>query len=184
MNVNIQIIMFISHFLSFTSESFILFNLGKIMEHCHKNVFTIEDCFAYNFKRKYNTDFYCSICNKIENNNAEEIIYKPPLILVLILDRGHGKQFAGIVKFEKELDIKNYMDDDSENNQYNTKYNLIGVCTHSGTSSSSGHYTACCLTDNNEYYYFSDTYVRKANEEDLYKDEPYLLFYRRKINDN
>ena len=169
---------------SFTSESFILFNLGKIMEHCHKNVFTIEDCFAYNFKRKYNTDFYCSNCNKIENNNAEEIIYKPPLILVLILDRGHGKQFAGIVKFEKELDIKNYMDDDSENNQYNTKYNLIGVCTHSGTSSSSGHYTACCLTDNNEYYYFSDTYVRKANEEDLYKDDPYLLFYRRKRNDN
>ena len=76
------------------------------------------------------------------------------------------------------------MDDDSENNQYNTKYNLIGVCTHSGTSSSSGHYTARCLTDNNKYYYFSDINVREIDEEDLYEDEPYLLFYRRKRNDN
>ena len=70
--------------------------------------------------------------------------------------------------------------ENSENNHNNTEYELIGVCTHSGPSSSSGHYTACCLTDNNEYYYFSDTHVRKANEDDLYKDEPYLLFYRRK----
>ena len=169
---------------SFTSESFILFNLEKIKEYYQKYEFTIEECFAYNFKRKYATDFFCSNCNEIENNNAEEIIYNPPQILVLILDRGHGKQFIGKVKFEKDLDIKNYTDDDFENNQNNTKYNIIGVCTHYGTSSSSGHYTACCLTDNNEYYYFSDTYVRKINENSLNDDDPYLLFYRRKENNN
>ena len=167
---------------SFSSESFILFNLEKIFYHYHKNVFTIEECFAYNFKRNYKTDFFCGRYNKIENDNAEEIIYEPPKILVLILDSRHGKQFIGMVDFKKDLDIRNYMD--SENNQCNTKYKLIGVCTHSDTSSSSDHYTARCLSDNNKYYYFSDTNVREIDEEDLYEDEPYLLFYKRKDIDN
>ena len=68
-----------------------MFNLEKIKEYYNKNDFTIEECFAYIFKREYITDFYCGRCYRIEKNNAEEIIYEPPKILVLILDRGHGK---------------------------------------------------------------------------------------------
>ena len=60
-----------------------------------------------------------------------------------------------------------------------SKYELISVSTHSGTSSSSGHYTACCLIDNGDYYYFSDTYVQKVDKNKIYENEPYLLFYRR-----
>jgi uncharacterized UBP type Zn finger protein len=167
---------------SFGTESFILINLEKLLYFYHKNVFTIEMCLAYNFTREYNTEFFCSNCKKIEKNCAKEFIYEPPKILVLILDRGHGKKFIGLVKFEKELDIKYYID--SQNNQYNTKYDLIGIINHLGKSSSSGHYTACCLTDNEKYYYFSDINVTQVNEPYFEDHEPYLLFYRRKDNNN
>ena len=162
---------------SFSSESFILFNLEKIKEYCNKDILSIEECLNYNFKRKNNnTSFYCSQCNGIEINVSKEKIYKPPKILVLILDRGHGKTFKGEVNFKTNLDLYNYLD---EKDKYYTEYNLIGVSTHSGTSSSSGHYTACCLTDNGEYYYFSDTHVEPINENVIYENEPYLLFYKR-----
>ena len=53
------------------------------------------------------------------------------------------------------------------------------MSSHRETSSSSGHYTASCLADNHKYYYFSDTNVYEINEENLIRDEPYLLFYLR-----
>ena len=162
----------------FNTDSFILFELEKISNFYDNKILSLDDCFEYNFNRTYKTSFYCSVCKKTENNNARDLIYQPPEILVLILDRGKGKKFKGKVSFEIDLDIKDYMDKEGYN--LNSKYKLIGVSTHSGTSSSSGHYTACCLTDNGQYYYFSDTYVNYVDINKLNKDEPYLLFYKQK----
>ena len=162
---------------SFSSESFISFNLEKASNHFRNNYVTIENCFEYNYDRTYTTSFHCSKCNKTENNSANDIIYIPPEILVIVLDRGKGKSFKGNVLIDINLDLKCFID--HEKVQNNTKYKLIGVSTHSGTSSSSGHYTACCLTDNGKYYYFSDTYVHEINESKLFENEPYLLFYKR-----
>ena len=162
---------------SFSTETFILFNLEKISNYYQNNKLTIDDCFEYNYKRRYETSFYCTNCKKTENNITEDIIYRPPKILVIILDRGKGKSFKGKVIFEEKLDLKDFIDE--QNYEYSSKYKLISVSTHSGTSSSSGHYTACCLTDNGDYYYFSDTYVHKVDKNKIYENEPYLLFYRR-----
>ena len=163
---------------SFSTDAFILFNLEKISKYWQNNQLKIEDCFEYNYNRRYDTSFYCSKCDKTEMNTAFDTIYKPPKILVVILDRGKGKSFKGNVTFDFDLDLKNFIDE--ENYQASSKYTLISVSTHSGTSSSSGHYTACCLTDNDKYYYFSDTYVQPVhNKNKIFENEPYLLFYRR-----
>ena len=163
---------------SFSTDAFILFNLEKISKYWQNNQLKIEDCFEYNYNRRYDTSFYCSKCDKTEMNTAFDTIYRPPKILVVILDRGKGKSFKGNVTFDFDLDLKNFIDE--ENYQASSKYTLISVSTHSGTSSSSGHYTACCLTDNDKYYYFSDTYVQAVhNKNQIFENEPYLLFYRR-----
>ena len=96
--------------------------------------------------------------------------------MLIILDRGHGKTFKGEIEINEYLDIKNIIDE--EKYQYSCLYKLICVSTHSGESSSSGHYTACCLADNNKYYHFNDTYVHEIDENNLFNDEPYLLFYK------
>ena len=172
---------------SFSTETFILFNLEKISKYYGKNQFTIEDCFEYNYNRSYETSFHCSLCQKIERNISEDKIYIPPKILVIILDRGKGKSFNGNVSFDNELNLKKYLDiekENNKNNKYNSKYKLISVITHSGTSSSSGHYTACCLTDNGKYYYFNDQNADEIDNLLNYNGDPYILFYRGENENN
>ena len=166
---------------SFQTESFILFDLEKIKNYFGKNDLSLDLCFEYYYRKQSNSSFYCNKCKKTHKGEAYEKMYRPPKILIVILDRGHGKTFKGEVKINKNLELKTIIDED--NYEYSSLYKLICVSTHSGSSSSSGHYTACCLTDNNKYYYFSDTYVKEINEENIIKDEPYLLFYQQ-IEDN
>ena len=161
---------------SFQTESFILFDLTKIQHHFFEENLSFELLFSYYIRRQEKSSFYCDFCKETHIGEAYEKIYRPPKILVIILDRGHGKTFKGNVEIKKVIDLKPFIFE--ENYKYNTIYELICVSSHRGTSSSSGHYTACCKTDNNKYYYFSDTYVKEINEENLIQDEPYLLFYR------
>ena len=170
-------------FYSIQNESFMIFDLKNIYKN-EKNL-TIDACFKHFIKQK-KTSYYCQGCKEVHEMESTEKIYKPPKILVIILDRGHGKTFTEKFVFNSEiLDLKDYIDE--KKNKYESLYHLIGVSTHSGSSSSSGHYTACCLADNKKYYYFSDTFVKeidiKKNEE-FYKDEPYILFYERIENNN
>ena len=164
---------------SFSTDAFILFNLEKISNFWQNNQLKLEDCFEYNFNRRYNTAFFCSKCDATETNTTEDKIYRPPKILVIILDRGKGKSFKGKVSFGIDLDLNDFIDEENYRKKYSSKYKLISVSTHSGTSSSSGHYTACCKIDNGKYYYFSDTYVHEVDKSKLFENEPYLLFYKR-----
>ena len=161
---------------SFQTESFIIFELEKIQNYFKTNKFSLKQCFEYYSRKKENSSFYCHSCKKTHNGNEYQKIYRPPKILVLILDRGHGKSFRGTVDISKEIELKDIIDE--ENYIYNTTYNLICISTREGESSSKEHYTSCCLNENNKFYYFSDTYVKEINDNNLYHDEPYLLFYR------
>ena len=78
---------------SFSTDAFISFNLEKISNFWQNNQLKLEDCFEYNFNRRYNTAFFCSKCDATETNITEDKIYRPPKILVIILDRGKGKSF-------------------------------------------------------------------------------------------
>ena len=161
---------------AFQSDSFILFELEKIKQYFKTKKLSLESCFKYYSREQLGFEFYCSECQKVHEGNAYEKIYRPPKILVVVLDRGFGKTFRGDVKIDKYLDLKHKIDE--EKYEYSCLYKLICVSTHSGTSSSSGHYTACCLTDNNKYYYFSDTYAQEIDEKEITQNEPYLLFYQ------
>ena len=164
----------------FNVESFISFNLEEISKYYQNNSFSLEDCFEYNYNRSYKDSIFCGKCKVIEEEvNSNNIIFIPPKILVLILDRGKGKTFKGNVTFKNDLDLTELIDQKENEYKFSNKYKLIGVCTHEGSSSASGHYTACCLTDNGKFYYFSDSYVREAKEYDIYNNDPCLLFYKR-----
>ena len=169
---------------SFNIESNILFDLQNIKKYYNKENLTLDLCFEYYTRELQNNSFLCYICKDKQTNKSKNYIYRPPEILTIILDRGKGKLFRGRVELKKEIDLTKYIDKDF-NNKF--LYKLICISTHSGESSSSGHYTACCLNEKEEYYYFSDTYLKKIEDEkEIFKNEPYLLFYKKienKIND-
>ena len=164
---------------SFQTETFIIFDLDKIKKYFNTDKLNIDLCLKYYYRKQPNSSFFCNECQKTHLGDGYEKIYRPPKILVLILDRGHGKTFRGDVEITKELELKDYINEENFEKEYSSSYKLICVSTHSGSSSSSGHYTARCLADNNKFYYFSDSYVQEIKDDnELFTNEPYLLFYQ------
>ena len=170
---------------SFQIESFILFELENIKNYYKKDELSLDLCFQYHIRKQNNTSFFCNLCNNTQAGISINRIYNPPEILTIILDRGHGKTFKGTIDFGKEINLKEYIDKDYNKDQQDILYNLICICTHSGDSSSKGHYTSCCLNEDGKFYYFSDEYVEEITDEnELYDDEPYLLFYQKLEHNN
>ena len=159
----------------FVAEYFILFDLEKIANYFQSYKLSLELCFEYYDRGQFNSSFCWNECD-YHKAIAYRKIFRPPPVLVLILERGHGKIFKGEVKINKNIDLKDFIDE--ENYKYCSKYELICVSTHEGESSSSDHYTARCLTNYNRYYCFSNTYVIEIDEEHLIGNEPYFPFYK------
>ena len=160
------------------NDSFIRFPLEKISKFKKELSLSLKDCFDYLQNVQNNTMFFCEICNSKQTGSKIEKIYRPPKILILIFEWGHGKTFKGKIKFNRDnfiLDLKEYIDEKDYN--YSTIYKLVSMSMHSGKSSASGHYTSYCLTDNGNYYYFSDDEVNHFYDKYLDFKDPYILFY-------
>ena len=102
--------------------------------------------FFYDYRKQKNSAFYYNKYKDVDKSNSQEIIYRPPEKLVIILDRGKGKTFTGKVDFNKYLDLINCIKE--ENYEYSSLYQLIGISNHSGKNSANRHYNARCLIDN------------------------------------
>jgi ubiquitin C-terminal hydrolase len=158
---------------SFQNEYYINFDLENICKY-YDNVedIKISQCFQYYYGREKETQFFCDKCGTVESNICYEKIYKPPLILVIILNRGNNNNFDGIVIPEGYLDLSNYIDGDGYKNGNECLYTLIALPTK---------YGACCMTDSG-IYFDSKTIAMEIRESQLNRDTPFLMIYRR--NDN
>ena len=122
---------------------------------------------------------YCNICQiSTPCNICTNLVYGPN-ILIIILNRGQGKQFDVKLNFYEELNLNNYI----EKPETGVNYKLIGVITHLGESGMSGHFIAFCRDpNNNNWYKFNDAIVSPVEN---FKSEvidyamPYLLFYQK-----
>ena len=151
---------------SIQNEYYINFNLEQIQKYYNnlENI-TITQCFEYYFRKKGYTKFYCSKCDTYEINNFEEKIYKPPLILVIVLNKGNV--FDEFFIPDEILDLSKYIDENEYKNEGHFK--LISY---------SAQYSACCMTDDNDTYYYNKTVTKNITESEMKSDEPLLLFYR------
>jgi ubiquitin carboxyl-terminal hydrolase 8 len=60
-----------------------------------------------------------------------------------------------------------------------SKYELYGVCNHSG-GLGGGHYFAFCKNPNGNWYSYNDNFVKKIESESVITNMAYVLFYKRK----
>ena len=83
-----------------------------------------------------------------------------------------------IVESPIEIDMSKFTEEKSL-----CLYKLYAVVNHHG-GSTSGHYTATCqdLTDSNEWYHFNDSKTNAVPVDESTKT-PYILFYKRKEDD-
>ena len=99
-----------------------------------------------------------------------------PNYLILNIDYGKDKKF-GVeqLKFGHEMDVKDFC---SFYFGQRTKYKLIAICTHKGSSGPNGHYYAYCLNKKiDKWYIFDDTSCKECDKYELRRHSPYLLIY-------
>ena len=167
---------------SIQNDTSIILELLKISKWAKSKKLDLNKCFEYHFRVADENKFYCSKCEKVHNSKSIDKIISLPKVLTLILNRGKDKLFENHVKFDEIINIEKYVDDtfiEKKNKKY--KYKLIGVSTHTGSSSECGHYYSYCYRENEKkYYLFNDTIIRPVNKKEYLYDgsgEAYILFY-------
>ena len=163
---------------------FLLFPLEEIRKffNIQNNIVDIMQCFEYDRRiclMAGDNMMYCNRCRRNTNCNMCTNLVYAPNVLIIILNRGKGKEFDIKLNFKEDLDITSYI----EMSNSGTVYKLIGVITHLGESSMSGHFIAFCKDPfDNQWYKFNDAIVTPVN--DFKKDVidfgmPYLLFFQK-----
>ena len=131
---------------------------------------------------KFKWDSKCEKCLKKNLYHSKKILFaKLPKILVFSIQRYNYLSFGKSnksVEFYDEIDLKNFIDNDLENNN-NTKYKLFGISNHSGTLNF-GHYYSYTKV-NNCWFEFNDAFVSSKNIS-YNSTNVYALFYEQIID--
>ena len=160
-------------FVNFNNNNFININ---------QNVVDIMHCFEYDRRiclMSGDNVMYCNRCKRNTNCTMCTNLVYAPNVLIIILNRGKGKEFDVKLNFREELDITNYI----EMTNTGTLYRLIGVITHLGESGMSGHFIAFCKDPfDKKWYKFNDAIVTPVvdfQKEVIDFGMPYLLFFQK-----
>lgn len=136
--------------------------------------------------------YECSFCGIKCNCSKGQKIWNPPKILVIHLKRFKKDMYGAIyskntsmVEYPiNDLNISNYIDDDSPHKHKN-EYNLFAVNIHHGLGKTLnfGHYISFVKNrSDDKWYVFNDDHriQRIRTKDDLIDNNAYLLFYLRK----
>ena len=138
-----------------------------------------------NYFSNENIRFKCERCHKKRTHKKEMKITTPPKILILSLQRINQRterKNKCRVEFLENLNIKDYIDKDSEHkDEYN--YNLFGIACHAGDFNF-GHYFALIKLNDKDWYDFNDSKVKyygnNIDKSSIFS-YAYILFYKKQI---
>jgi ubiquitin C-terminal hydrolase len=146
---------------------------------------TLIDCFNYYVQGEVlegeNAWFHEETKQKI-NIRKKILFWSFPNILVIDFKRFNNR-------FQKNQLLVTFPLDDLDLSDYVIgykkdiyKYELYGVCNHSG-GTMGGHYTSYVKNANGKWYHFNDTNVSEVSIiESIVSPKAYVLFYRKKTN--
>jgi ubiquitin carboxyl-terminal hydrolase 8 len=138
---------------------------------------SLIDCFNL-FVETESIDGYENEKTKLRETIQKRITFwSLPTILVIDLKRfnSRNQKKQNLVSFPLiDLDLSPYVSGYSPSKY---KYDLYGVCNHSG-GALGGHYTAYVKVANGKWYHFNDTSVSEVHERVIVSTKAYCLFYR------
>jgi|TARA_B110001469_G_scaffold16668_1_gene16882 ubiquitin C-terminal hydrolase len=141
---------------------------------------TIYDCFD-NFTgiEKMTGDNKWKDDNGITHDAEKKIdIWDFPEVIIVSINRfnNRGQKRNDMVQYPiVNLDLSKYC---IGYNKYKSKYNLYGICNHTG-GSNSGHYFSYCKLKDGHWYEFNDSSVSKISNDKLVTSSAYCLFYKK-----
>ena len=115
------------------------------------NSVSIYDCFDFTKRVQTltgNDSIPCDRCNNTFSSYYQSVIYTPPEILILILDRTKNSKIK--LEFIEDLDLSNYI---VKAKEVGYMFKLSGVVSEEGEN---GHYIAYCRNLKNQIWYKYD----------------------------
>lgn len=142
---------------------------------------SLIDCFNHYVQGETIENYKDEETNEIVDIKKRIIFWSFPNILAIDLKRFNGRfqknQIQVLFPLD-DLDLSPYVIGYKKENY---KYELYGVCNHSG-GVMGGHYTAYVKNANGKWYYYNDTSVSEVSlTESIISPKAYVLFYRKKI---
>jgi len=148
-----------------------------------------KDCTLYDCLNYYFEDVILKGENGIIDEKSKKKVdivqktsmWNAPPVLILCIKRFSydGRKNKSLVQFPIDtLDMSQYI----SGYHKNKKYELYGVCNHSGVTGG-GHYTSFVKTKCDEWYLFNDTLATKVSSNvanTIISPKAYCLFYRLK----
>ena len=174
-NYNFQI----STYLLFPLEEVFNFKSNQFMMNMNNNnkIISIYDCFKYYQKIETLTGenaLPCDYCGLRCSNTYMSLIYTPPEIFILILDKSRLSQIK--LEFYEEINLSNFI----EVNNIDCIYRLFGVVSE--TEGINRYFIAYCKNPIDFCWYkYDDDYVFIVNNfksEILDSSNPYILFIK------
>lgn len=162
--------------LSIKPEPYFIIDLPLDLE---KSSINIKDCFKKYCASEIIEDWKNEETNELESVERKIKFWSLPNILVIDLKRFtyDGKKIQKPINLELDnLDLTEFVEGYNKNS---FKYELYGVCNHSG-GVLGGHYTATVKVKSGDWYLFNDTNVSKTNFTGENNTSGYCLFYRKK----
>ena len=141
----------------------------------------IETCFKYFTKSDQDmTSFACKVCNKrVKPKSILNYMVTLPkyLIFCLFVDKNVVDPINYRFDYGKDIDLKYYFKNIEGNNKTCTLYKFQSGCYSTWNSI---HSLAFSYHFDGNLYEFNDSYYKQISDfKELYKENPYLLFYRR-----
>jgi ubiquitin C-terminal hydrolase len=165
--------------LSIKPEPFWLINL-PIPNNCKSC--SVIDCFDLYTELELmdgENSWYNEDTKKKEDVNKGIKFWSLPNILIIDFKRfnNNNKKINTLIETPlNNLNLSKYVIGYDKDNY---KYNLFGICNHSG-GCLGGHYTSYVKNANNKWYHFNDTEVSEINENKIITNKGYCYFYIKK----
>ena len=164
--------------LSIKPEPFCLIDL-PIPENIHScNIYNCLDLYVLPEELNGDNAWFNEKTNQKENVNKCINFWSFPEILIISFKRfnNYNKKINTIITTPTyNLDLSKYV---VGYDKESYKYDLFGVCNHSG-GCLGGHYTAFVKNANNKWYHFNDTSVSEVNENNIITNKGYCYFYKK-----
>ena len=145
-----------------------------------KDSSSIYDCLnSYTQKITLDCDntWTCDKCKEKVQPEKKIKLWKTSNVIIILLKRySMFQKKDNFIEYPLQLNLEDYLIDYERKGK---NYKLSGICIQSG-SLGGGHYYAMCHNElDGRWREYNDTHVREVSEDELLRQRPYCLFYRR-----
>ncbi|CAK66893.1 unnamed protein product (macronuclear) [Paramecium tetraurelia] len=137
------------------------------------NMKGLKQCLSQFFAQEVlDDDYMCNQCNRTTKAIKKYMIGTAPQFLIIHLKRFQEKKLHNYIEFQNNLDITEFC-------SVKAQYKLKSVIVHYGTQEK-GHYVNFSkIQVQLKWYYFDDHRVQFAREQDVLRQQAYILFFER-----